>query len=522
MILDFADPDVAAEHSADVCIVGAGVAGIAIASRLLDSGRTVLLLESGGLEAEEAASRLTSGEMAGLPLRIEQGRARVFGGTGTVWPGQCIRLDPSDFEVRDWVPHSGWPLTADSLEPWYEQAEAWLGIPARDSDERAWRRFGLTPPPLDPRRVRHKSAVYSPHPDVGARHLAAFTRARDLRVLLHATSVGLRTSGDGSAPESLEIRSTDGRVGRVTAGTFVLCGGGIENARLLLLSGIGREHDVVGRFLQDHPTVWADVETDRPEALQEFYGYLGRGRVRYVPRIRLDRQEQRRQGVLNAIATFVYHRRDTAGVTAAKMVSRAVQERKRPTGLHLSDVRGLLGEVDSVARAAYRRFVRGRPSAAPLTGTQVQILLEQAPNPDSRIVLSAERDDLGVPRAQVDWRLSELERRTARTAVDVLDAEIRRLGLGRVVGTEWLDGEDWAGRLEDAFHNIGTTRMSADPATGVVDADCQVHGVPGLYVCGSSVFPTSGYANPTLTIVALALRLADHLGSRAPGAAAWT
>jgi choline dehydrogenase-like flavoprotein len=106
--------------------------------------------------------------------------------------------------------------------------------------------------------------------------------------------------------------------------------------------------------------------------------------------------------------------------------------------------------------------------------------------------------------------------------VDVLDAELRRLGLGRVVGTEWLDGEDWAGRLEDAFHNIGTTRMSADPATGVVDADCQVHGVPGLYVCGSSVFPTSGYANPTLTIVALALRLADHLGSRAPGAAAWT
>jgi choline dehydrogenase-like flavoprotein len=522
MILDFADPDVAPDHSADVCVVGAGVAGIAVAQQLLGTGRSVLLLESGGLEADETVSRLTRGEMAGLPLRIEQGRARVFGGTGTVWPGQCIRLDPSDFEVRDWVPHSGWPLTADALEPWYERAEAWLGIPARDSDERAWRRFGLTPPELDPQQVRHKSAVYSPHPDVGALHRAAFAEAGDLRVLLHATAVGLRLGGDGSAPESLEIRSGDGRVGRVTAGTFVLAGGGIENARLLLLSGIGREHDVVGRFLQDHPTVWADVETDRPEALQEFYGWLGRGRVRYVPRIRLDRQVQRRHRVLNAIATFVYQRRETRGVTAAKALSRAVQQRRWLTDVRPSDVRGLAGELDGVARAAFRRFVRGRPSAEPLARTQVQILLEQAPHPDSRLTLSDELDDLGTPRVRVDWRLSELERRTARTAVDVLDAELRRLGLGRVVGTEWLEGDDWAARLEDAFHNIGTTRMSADPATGVVDPDCRVHGVPGLFVVGSSVFPTSGYANPTLTIVALALRLADHLASKAPGAAAWT
>jgi choline dehydrogenase-like flavoprotein len=522
MILDFLDPGVGSEHTADVCIVGAGIAGIAVAQQLLATGRSVLLLESGGLAADESSSRLNRGEVVGLPLRVEEGRARVFGGTGTLWPGQCIRLDASDFEVRDWVPGSGWPITADTLEPWYERAEAWLGIPEQASDERAWRRFGLTPPPLDPTLVRHKSAVYSPRPDVGALHRDEFTRAAGVRVLLHATTVGIRVGGNGSDPMSLEIRNADGRTGRVTARTVVLCGGGIENARLLLLSGIGAEHDVVGRYLQDHPTVWADVEAADPAALQAFYGYLGRGRVRYVPRIRLDRQVQRHHQVLNAIATFVYQRRETPGVRAAKALSTALQRRRPPAGLRLADVRGLVGELDGVARAAFRRFVQGRPSAEELARTQVQVLLEQAPHRDSRITLSEERDELGVPRARVDWRLTELERRTARTAVDVLDSELRRLGLGRVVGTDWLDDDDWAKGLEDAYHNIGTTRMSTDPATGVVDADCQVHGVPGLYVCGSSVFPTSGYANPTLTIVALALRLAHHLGSRAPKGAPWT
>jgi choline dehydrogenase-like flavoprotein len=307
----------------------------------------------------------------------------------------------------------------------------------------------------------------------------------------------------------------------VRARTTVLCGGGIENARLLLLSGIGERKPAVGRYLQEHPTLWVDLATDRSATLQEFYGRLGRGKVRYVPRIRLGTEVQREEQVLNAIATLVHDRAESPGIVAAREISSALQERRRPRSLGRAELRGAVGQLDDVAVAAYRRFVRGRPSAVPLQRTRVQILLEQAPNPESRITLSSERDALGLPKARVDWRLTELERRTARVFVGVLDAEFRRLGLAHLTGSEWLDTEDWTSGFEDAYHPIGTTRMSEDPAAGVVDGDCRVHGLEGLYVCGTSVFPTSGYANPTLTIIALALRLADHLRSRPAGAASW-
>lgn len=520
MILDFDDDAVGDDHVGDVCIVGSGPAGLAIAREFLGTATTVLLVESGGAVPEDDTRRLNHGENVGLGIGLEEGRARAFGGTGTVWPGQCIRLDSSDLQVREWVPDSGWPIPGADLGPWYDRAEEWLGIPAKASDEQAWLRFGLVPPALDPDRLAHKSAVYSPHPDVGALHRPEFDRSDNVRVLLHATAAEVRTGG-GTGPGELEVRSLSGRVGRVRARTFVLCGGGIENARLLLLSGIGNTHDAVGRYFQEHPTIWADVASDRPAALQEFYGVLGRGKVRYVPRIRLAWPTQREHRVLNAVATVVYEEAATPGIAAAQELSSALQERRRPTRLGRAEVLGALRDLDRVATAGYRRFVRGRPSSAPLEGVRLKILVEQAPNPDSRISLSTDCDELGLPKARVDWRLTESERRTTRVFTDVLDAEFRRLGLGRLTGTDWLDGEDWTSGFEDAYHPTGTTRMSADPATGVVDSDCRVHGVPGLYVCGSSVFPTGGYANPTLTIVALALRLADHLKAGPAAVPAW-
>ncbi len=520
MILDFDDAAVGTDHVADVCIVGAGIAGLAIARELMDTPTTVLLVESGGLAPEPAVSRLNEGENVGLGLGLETGRARTFGGTGTVWPGQCIRLDPFDLEDRDWVPESGWPVSAADLDPWYDRAEQWLGIPATASDEQAWRRYGLVPPAVDPDLLVHKSAVYSPRPDVGALHRRDFERSDRVRVLLHATAAEIRTEAGGTVASELEVRSLSGRTGRVRARTFVLCGGGLENARLMLLSKLGS--DTVGRYLQDHPTIWADVAADRPAALQEFYNVLGRGRVRYVPRLRLGYETQRREQVLNAIATFVYDDTVTPGLAAAREISSALQERRRPARLGRAELGGALHELDRVASAGWRRFVRGRPSAGPLDRVQVKILVEQAPNRDSRISLSSEPDALGLPRVSVDWRLTELERRTTRVFTDALDGELRRLGLGRLTGTEWLDGDDWTSGFEDAYHPIGSTRMSTDPARGVVDRDCRVHGLDGLYVCGSSVFPTGGYANPTLTVVALALRLAHHLTLRPGRVPSWT
>jgi choline dehydrogenase-like flavoprotein len=520
VILDFDDTAVGTEHVADVCIVGAGIAGIAIARELMGTPMSVLLVESGGVDPDPFVSRLNEGENTGLPLGLEAGRARAFGGTGTVWPGQCIRLDDLDLEPRDWVPESGWPLSATDLHLWYDRAEQWLGIPPRTDGEHAWDRFGLAPPALDTHLLVHKSAVYSPHPDVGRVHRRAFETSDQVRVLLHATATEIRTEG-GAVASELEVRSLSGRTGRIRAGTFVLCGGGIENARLLLLSKLGNP-DAVGHYLQDHPTFWADVESDRPAVLQQFYNVLGRGKVRYVPRVRLSHESQRRERTLNAIATFVYDDAVTPGLAAARELSRALQQRRLPAGLTKADVREALHELDGVLSAGWGRFFRGRPSAVPLDRIRLKILLEQAPDHSSRITLSSDRDALGLPRASVDWRLSEAERRTARVFTDALDRELRRLALGRLASTEWLEAEEWAHMFEDAYHPSGTTRMSTDAARGVVDRNCKVHGIDRLYVSGSSVFPTSGYANPTLTIVALALRLAHHLGRRSRQGSSWT
>jgi choline dehydrogenase-like flavoprotein len=169
--------------------------------------------------------------------------------------------------------------------------------------------------------------------------------------------------------------------------------------------------------------------------------------------------------------------------------------------------------LPAAAAAAYRRFALGRSTLARPATIWLQAHAEQSPNPESRVVLARERDALGSNRARVEWRLTDLDRRTVETMAATVDAEFRRLGLAEGELPAWLSdaGSDWAGRCRDSYHHLGTTRMADDPAQGVVDRDCQTHGVSGLYAAGGSVFPTSGFANPTLTIVALALRLADHL-----------
>jgi choline dehydrogenase-like flavoprotein len=511
MIEDFDRHPDGAAFDVDVCVVGAGPVGIAVAREFAGTSTSVLVVETGGLDPAPETERLNDGETTGLPLpTLLDGRTRAFGGATKLWPGQCVRLDDGDLAARDWVPDSGWPITAADLLPYYRRAEDWFAMGDGAFDERAWERFGLTPPAFDGDRLVHKSSVYTPFPDTGSHLQAEFAGSANVRVLLHATVVRVHAAPDG-AVGAVDLRALDGRSGTVRAGAVVLAGGGVENARTLLVSGLGNEHDTVGRWFHEHPALWVDLDVDRPDALQKFYGRLGRRTIRYLPKIRLAPRVQREQRVLNGVADVIYELAEPRGRAAARELSSALQGRRLPRGLGAADLAGAARELGPVALAAFRRFAQGRPSPAPLTGARLKILMEQAPNRDSRITLSDERDALGTPKARVDWRLTELDRRTAEVLTSTLDTEFRRLGLARLRDLDRLAGDGWTDGVEEACHHMGTTRMSVDPRSGVVDPDLQVHGVPGLYACGSSVFPTGGYANPTLTIVALALRLADHL-----------
>lgn len=510
------------ELDADLCIVGSGAAGIALARRFLGSGRRVLLLESGGLDPDPDTDRLKDGRVDGIGQgMMVEGRGRVFGGTTTLWAGQCIPMDPIDFEHREWVPDSGWPIPASELRPYYEAAAALFEVPGESYDEALWRRWGESPPAVRADRLVHTYTAWSPQPNLGRALRPEFSRSEDVRVLLHATVTGIETDEAGGHVEAVTVRSLSGARATIRTKVCVLCCGGIENARLLLSAAEarGREfgpgHENIGRYFQDHPnTHCATIRTAAPARLQAPYSLFYRRRRRYLPKIKLAPEVQRSERVLNCAANLDYEFEDE-GLNALRRVYRGLSQDRRVRASR-TDLRAIAGGLPSAAATAYRRLALGRSSLSPPARIRLQIHCEQAPRRDSLVRLSRERDALGQPLAHVQWRLGDLERRTLQTMTDTVTQEFSRLGLADTDPDEWLAraDESWLEYVGDSYHHAGTTRMSETPADGVVDTDGQVHGVSGLFVTGSSAFPTSGFANPTLAITALSLRLADHLERR--------
>ncbi|HEY0798871.1 MAG TPA: GMC family oxidoreductase, partial [Candidatus Baltobacteraceae bacterium] len=516
MIIDFRSFPDGAEIEADLCIVGSGPAGIALAAEFLDSPLRVLLCESGGPQLDAANDELSDGEIVGHPSQgLREGRARAFGGTSRLWAGQCIELDDIDFEDRPWVPYSGWPITKTVLAPYYQRAEHVFGLRDELYDKRIWQSFGVPTPELDARQVGVKFTIFAPIVNLGPHVRRRFEASRNVRTLLHATVTKLRTEEGTSIVRQALLRSFAGNSATVRARAFAVCCGGIETARLLLLSndqergGLGNRRGLVGRFLQDHPNGYtAEVTTADPKRLQDTFNLFYRDRKKYFAKLPLSADVQRKTGALNCTAHLVYDYPDDSGIGAARALVRALRKRKAaPPGT----LRRLSSAPAAVWSTATRRYLRGFSPTGTPTAIRLKCHMEQAPNPDSRVLLSDRRDRFNQPRVQLDWRLNELELHTARVLTECIASEFARLGLGTVNPAPWLRSDHWSDELFDAYHHIGTTRMSLTPEDGVVDTDLRVHDLQGLFVASSAVFPTSGYANPTLSIVALALRLADHL-----------
>jgi choline dehydrogenase-like flavoprotein len=497
-----------ADLEADLCVVGAGAAGIALARELLGTSLRVVVLESGGLRHSSAAAGLNEGETSGMDAAsLTEGRERVLGGATALWAGQCLPPESSVLEARDWVPHSGWPFGADELEPYLRRAEGLFQIEGEVYDERVWDGFGVERPAFDPSRFEHRFTVWCPQPHLGRLYRRELEGSANVRVLLDATATRLRAGPGGF--EAVTVRGPDGRTVELRARACVVAGGAIENARLLLASGVG--NDVVGRYFQDHPNAHcAVVASAEPARLQELYGLLYRRRLRYLPRLVLTPAAQRAERVLSCAAYPVFHFGEE--IEASRRVYRALRGGRRPESLGRE--LGLIARgAPRLAPVAYRRLVHRRAARVRPRRVTLQTHAEQAPNPDSRVTLSERRDRFGEPLPRVDWRLTELDRRTTEAMVEAVAAEFARLGLGDVRAEPWLATDRWAEHVSDSFHQMGTTRMGVDPATSATDPDGQLHGVRGLYAAGASLFPAAGYVNPTLALTALAIRLADHLES---------
>jgi len=503
----FIDARTLPDHSlleADLAIIGGGVAGITMARALTGSGLRICLIESGGMEPDQEVQSLYEGENAGLNYSTTATRLRYLGGSSNHWGGYCRPLEPIDFEPRDWVPHSGWPLTFSELESWYRQAEEIVEIaPGRFSDTAYWQEAtGEAIPTPASGRLQWQFVHFSKPTHFGERYRDDLERADNIQVLLNANVTRIAASEDARGVHQLDIRTLTGLKHQVKARTYVLATGGLENARLLLLSsdvvkaGLGNHKGLVGRYFMEHPHLVNFVEIVTAD--------LSRWPKILISRV-MD-QGRMAQIACNPTSSFLREQRLLSATFMMGVANKYRRDKPPAAGDDQAHThRDML--------LAARRFLNNNPSTDPVElGAWLGVggSCEQSPNPDSRVSLSAQRDALGLARIKLDWRLTELDRVSFYTHMRSLALEFGTLGLGRVL-TKIADEGDWPQPVGGGSHHMGTTRMSNDPSQGVVDSNGKVHGVDNLYIAGSSVFPTSGSANPTLTLVALTLRLADHL-----------
>jgi choline dehydrogenase-like flavoprotein len=514
----------------DLVVVGAGMAGISLVDRLRSTGLRICLIAGGGFSTDLQEQRLYGGERAGLPyFRLDACRYREFGGNGNHWGGWCWPLNPIDFAQRDWLPWSGWPLEPAELEPFYAAAADLLQLPTSRFDA-AGRPQGM-PAPLEIANSDFESAFvqYSPATNFGAAFRDRIISAERVTTMLHAHVTELLLDADGRSLESVQVRTLAHNSFRVHGRVVVLATGAIENARLLLVSrrardtGIGNEHDIVGRFFMEHLHTPAGHLRAREKRIDHrFYrkaSYDGK-LVRGVLTPTMQAQVRHRLPACSVAieeTSFAYGTPFDGWAPALRAApDRAYLELERH-GYPQAAAR-FKGAVDHVWRlrrlaetARSARSARRRDVA--VTGSKNGHLLslyvrsEQVPNPSSRVSLSGRKDALGGLRPRLEWRLEESDTLSVMAWMTKLDEDLRREALGHVIAA----AEGWEEKIIGGPHHIGTTRMSADPKAGVVDAQCRVHSVDNLYVAGSSVFTTGGHANPSFTLIALALRLADEL-----------
>jgi len=528
MLIDLQNVEQEMLLQAEVCIVGAGAAGVALARDLMRSGRDVCLLESGAMDYEGATQALYDGNNVGMEYYdLDHSRLRFFGGTTNIWGGRNIPLDPIDFEKRNWVPHSGWPITLDDLQKHYKTAHDSLELGEFEYGPALWEKLKLEPLGFDPDEISSRFWRFDDLAErFNSRRSDDLINGSNVRIVLHANVTSLQASDNASEITSLVAKTLTGKSLKVEATHFVLACGAIENARLLLASnnveeaGIGNQHDQVGRYFMEHPHGRvAHIETSDPSAFWALYRKrYPKSDVPVAPALVLPPAVQERLGILNSAATFKLQKDPGKGATVSNRVYMNLKYNLSPSRSGRRLWQTWRGTQDWLQRHLSMSLLRMGTKINRM-GLYVMARAEQAPNPDSRVRLSADKDELGCPRADLDWRLSSLDKETMFQFGKVLEREFDRLALGKVTTYQWLeDGTpEWpvdptvGNHPIGGYHHIGTTRMSHSASDGVVNRDCTVHGYHNLHIAGSSVFTTGGWANPTLTLLALSHRLGEHL-----------
>lgn len=539
----------------DLMIVGGGAAGLTLAQAAGARGLQVLLIEAGGARETNAGRRALAGELAtpNVHPALDLYRVRALGGTSRLWGGRCIPLDPIDFEPRDWIPNSGWPITYSELAAYYPQAmrAAEAGENTFDPSVMLNNSQAELAPGLDGELVRTTIERFSRPTDFWKRFGDELNSSPRVHVLPETRLAEIKLHPDAAIVRGVVVIDKAGRRIDARAANYILALGGLETTRVLLTSrdvkplGIGNDFDRLGRYYMSHLCSNGGIVDFSPSARALAHDY-DRDKDGIYLRRRLWLTEKAQRTFRLANMTFRTNVPDPGdpvhgnAILSAMFLSKSLVQKEYAAKFSENPIKGsdyvrhaknVLGNPGKLIRFASiwlrQRILADRklPSVVLASADHrypLEFHAEQIPNPASRVSLSTSLDPEGVPRLKVDWNVLDADIESIINAHKVLRQEFSRTRTGSFT----FDTEALPSIIREKSivggHHIGTTRMSSSPKLGVVDPDCRVHGIDNLFVASSSVMPTSGQANPTLTIIALSLRLADHLAKRRTSVATTT
>jgi choline dehydrogenase-like flavoprotein len=506
----------------DICIVGAGAAGITLAHEFCNLDMKILLLESGGIKYDQRLDLLNQGEVdLATHSSLEENRRRQLGGVTTVWGGRCVPFDESDFEYQSHIPYSGWPITKKDLDPYYKLAHTYceLGDYNYAVDDSKSMIPGLNSADISTKQLY----LFSPPTDFGKQYLNTLKNAQNINLLLNANCLNIVTDETGNSVNYLNVSSLRRNHFMVQAKHYVLATGGLEVTRLLLLSnnvhkqGIGNRFNLLGRYYMGHLNSYLQVKFSENLPIIWDYQRLLNGRY-YQHSIAIREDKRKQYGLLNQ--RFFIERPNfsdpshQSSILSATYLAKSWFTRQKSYQDLAAHLKNIVFDPQGMGVFCYKWMTKRILSKNKLPSVIIEnksnlytfrMDSEQIPNPNSQVTLSERKDSFGLNQLKVEWQYSELDILSIEKSVQILNQALENCSLGKVQSVIRIAPKPQAG------HHLGTTRMSSTPQNGVVDENCKVHDISNLYIASSSVFTTSSYANPTLTVVALAIRLGDHI-----------
>ena len=495
-------------YDADVCIIGSGAAGLTIANELKKTNLKVLILESGGKDFEDDIQDFNRGELAkeksSLDYPIHDTRQNSLGGTTNLWAGLSAPFTQLDMIEKNWIKYSGWPITRNSLNEYYDRAHKFLKYPSYSYNFKQFpnkNNFELKNNLNIENKIYLFPKILRMRKDLVIN--GDLKKHKNITFLLHAHCTVVHRKNNSI----IKVTCTNlrGWFGTIYAKKFILATGGIGNAQLLLntankvtgYKGLGNENDQVGRFFQEHPHVNAGFvfNTSNKDWFEEYQiQSMDNSGAQYWIGVGATDKVQRDYKIPNNCATF----QDLSSDDKKELEISKIVDVNFLNLLGQSKYDAKFSNIDLLTKKLIKRLY---------------FRLEQVPNPNSRVLLSKKKNKLGLYRVKLDWRMTNQDYRNINITSKILANYIGQLGIGRVKLNNWqFDKQTWKKiRPDGGCHHMGTTRMGTDKLTSVVDKNCKIHNVNNFFIAGASVFPTSSYVNPTLTIVALSIRLSDHI-----------